>query len=106
MVPEQNLAFAVLSNGGGMAKVWRPIYARVLRDLAGLEIPSEAVPDPAATVPDISRFIGRYSNNAEDSVVRVDETGRIFIDAVPKGIAADLGEQPKTSRCYRTPATV
>ena len=33
MVPESNLAIAVLANGGNMHNVWREIYARVLRDL-------------------------------------------------------------------------
>ena len=96
MVPERNLAIAVLANGGNMRNVWREIYARVLRDLAGLETPPEAVPDPAATMPDASRFAGKYSGEAEDNVVRVDEDGRVFIDSVPKGTSAELGGQPET----------
>jgi hypothetical protein len=32
----------------------------------------------------------------EDNLVRVDEDGRIFLDYVPKGINAELGEQPET----------
>jgi hypothetical protein len=68
----------------------------VLRDLAGLETPPEAVPDPAATMPDTSRFAGKYSSEAEDNLVRVDEDGRVFIDSVPKGINAELGGQPET----------
>jgi hypothetical protein len=67
-----------------MGNVWREIYARVLRDLAGLATPPEAVPDPAATMPDTSRFAGQYSSEAEDNVVRVDEDGRVFIDNVPQ----------------------
>ena len=84
LVPERNLAIAVLANGGNMRDVWREIYARDLRDLAGLETPPEAVPDPAATMPDTSRFAGKYSSQAEDNVVRVDEDGRVFINAGPQ----------------------
>jgi hypothetical protein len=96
MAPEHGLAIAVLANGGNMGNVWREIYARVLHDLTGLDAPPEAVPDPAATIPDTSRFVGKYSNAAEDNLVRVDEDGRVFLDYVPKGISAELGEQPET----------
>jgi CubicO group peptidase (beta-lactamase class C family) len=96
MVPERNLAIAVLANGGNMDNVWREIYARVLRDLAGLEAPPEAVPDPAVTMPDASRFAGKYSGETEDNVVRADEDGHVFLDSVPKGISAELGAQPET----------
>ena len=96
LVPARSLAIAVLANGGNMSAAWRAIYARVLRDLAGLETPPEAVPDPAATMPDTSRLAGTYSSEAEDNVVRVDADGRVFIDSSPKGISAELGGQPET----------
>jgi CubicO group peptidase (beta-lactamase class C family) len=96
MVPEHNLAVVVLTNGGNPGNVWRDVYARVLQDLAGLQAPPEAIPDPAATRPDTSRFVGRYINAAEESIVRVDEDGRVFVDYIPKGISAELGEQPET----------
>lgn len=96
MAPEHNLAIALLANGGNMGNVWRPIYSRVLRDLAGLTAPREAVPDPSASTPDLSRFVGKYSNAAEDCLVRVDEGGRIMIDFTPKGLGAELGGQPET----------
>jgi hypothetical protein len=102
MAPERNLAIAVRANGGNMGNVGQEIYARVLRDLAGLETPPEAVPDPAATMPDTSRFAGKYSSEAEDNVVRVDEDGRVFIDSAPRGISAELGGQPETMDERRT----
>lgn len=96
MVPEHGLAIAVLTNGGNPNNVWRAIHARVLRDLAGLEAPAEAVPDPAAAMPEISRFLGTYSNAAEDNTLRVAEDGRVLLDYIPRGISAELGEQPET----------
>ena len=47
-------------------------------------------------MPDTSRFAGKYSSEAEDNVVRVDEDGRVFIDSAPRGISAELGGQPET----------
>ena len=96
MVPELGLAFAVLTNGGNMRLVWRDIFARILRDLAGLEAPPEPVPDPAAQLPDVSRFLGRYTSAAEENIVRQDETGQVFIDYIPRGISAELGGQPES----------
>jgi CubicO group peptidase (beta-lactamase class C family) len=96
IVPEHKLALAVLTNGGNAANVCREIYARVLRDLAGLVAPPALVPNPAAATPDISRFVGRYASVAEETVVRADEDGRVFIDYIPKGIAVELGEKPET----------
>ena len=94
--PEHGLAVAVLTNGGNSSSVWREIFARVLGDLAGLEAPADVVPDPTATMPDPAPFLGTYANAGEESTVRVDEAGRVFIDYVPKGISAELGEQPET----------
>jgi len=96
MVPEHDLAIAVLANGGNMGNVWHEIYARVLHDLTGLDAPPEAVPDPTATMPDTSRFVGRYTNAGEDNFIRVDEDGRVFLDYAAKGINAELGEQPES----------
>lgn len=95
-MPEHGLAIAVLTNGGNMGNLWRAIYGRVLRDLAGLEAPPEVVPDPTATMPDTSRFLGRYANAAEENVIRADEDGRVFLDFVPKGISVELGELEET----------
>jgi CubicO group peptidase (beta-lactamase class C family) len=96
IVPEQKLALAVLTNGGNANNVWREVYARVLRDLAGLVAPPALAPDPAASTPDTSRFVGRYAGAAEENVVRVDADGRVFIDFIPKGISVELGEHEET----------
>jgi CubicO group peptidase (beta-lactamase class C family) len=107
MAPERNLAIAVRANGGNMGNVGQEIYARVLRDLAGLETPPEAVPDPAATMPDTSRFAGKYSSEAEDNVVRVDEDGRVFIDSAPGASVRNSADsrRPWTSGAHVTCTT-
>lgn len=94
--PEHDTAIAVLTNGGDSTGLWRQIAGRVLLELTGLELPPEPVPDPTATVPDVSRFIGKYANASEDSEIRVGEDGRVFLDSVPKGISAELGYLPRT----------
>ncbi|HET9168674.1 MAG TPA: serine hydrolase domain-containing protein [Actinospica sp.] len=95
-VPEQSLAIAVLTNGGNAPNVWRAILERVLRDLAGLTAPPEPVPDPTAAKADYRRFVGRYSAEGEDDVMRMDEDGRVFLDYIPTGVSLELGELPES----------
>ena len=96
IAPEHNLAVALLANGGNTGNVWREIYDHVLRELTGLEAPPEPVPHPTTAKPETFRFVGKYSNAGEDSVVRVDRDGGVFIDYFPKCTSAELGEQSET----------
>ncbi len=44
---------------------------------------------------DASRYVGTYSAQVVDLVVSQEADGRIWLDQIPKGIFAEMGEQPE-----------
>jgi len=96
VVPDRNVAVAVLTNGGNPMPLYTEIAGTVLRELAGVELPALPVPADEPPAVDASRYLGTYASSVADQVVRQDADGRIWLDRTPKGILADIGEQPKT----------
>lgn len=90
-VPGHDIAVAVLTNGGDAIALYAEIVGRVLRDLAGIELPPLPVPDPAAPRVDASRYVGTYASSVADTVVSQDADGRIWAERTPKGIFAEIG---------------
>jgi len=89
-VPGRDVAVAVLTNGGNPFPLYREIVGRVLRDLAGIDLPAEPEPDPAAPPVDAARYVGRYSSDVAETVVSQDDEGRLWIERTPKGELAEL----------------
>ncbi|MBN9620283.1 MAG: serine hydrolase, partial [Actinobacteria bacterium] len=87
----------VLVNGGPARPVFRAIGARVLRELAGVELPPAPVPDPSPAPFDASRVVGTYRSSMAETVVDRDDAGRVWLEQTPTPVAAGLGDQP-----YRT----
>lgn len=85
------MAVAILTNGGRPFAVYSEIVGRVLRELAGIQVPP--LPVPAADRPpvDAARFVGTYSSTVSDTVVSQDADGRVWVEQTPKGIFAELG---------------
>ncbi|WP_328326611.1 beta-lactamase family protein [Kribbella sp. NBC_00382] len=95
VVPEHGLAVTVLTNGGDTIELYKAVVSHVVKELAGLELPALPTP-PATPVPiNADRFVGTYSCEAMDLVVRQDEDGRVWLDQLPKGIFAELGPTPE-----------
>lgn len=96
MVPGQDVAVALLTNGGNPYALYTEIFGTVLRELAGVEL--SPMPTPAADSPavDASRYVGTYTSSMIDSVVSVDDDGRIWLERTPKGVAVEVGEKPET----------
>jgi CubicO group peptidase (beta-lactamase class C family) len=90
VVPGRDVAVAVLTNGGNPFPLYREIVGRVLRDLAGIDLPPDPVPDPGAPAVDATRYVGRYVSDVADTVVRQDDDGRLWIERTPKGELAEL----------------
>jgi hypothetical protein len=44
---------------------------------------------------DASRYVGTYSTEVVDMIVSQEEDGRIWLDMIPKGLFAEMGEQPE-----------
>ena len=96
LVPGRDVAVAVLTNGGNPFPLYRTIVGRVLHDLAGIDLPAEPEPDPAAPPVDAARYVGRYSSDVAETVVSQDDDGALWIERTPKGELAELvGHQEK-----------
>ncbi|CAM5417234.1 serine hydrolase [Streptomyces spiroverticillatus] len=91
VVPGQDVAVAVLTNGGDPLALYTEIVGRVLRELAGVELPALPVPDLAAPRVNASRYVGTYTSSAADTEVSQDAEGRIWAERRPKGVFARLG---------------
>jgi CubicO group peptidase (beta-lactamase class C family) len=94
-VPDKGVALALLTNGGDTFALYREIAAHVLRELCGITLPPLPRPPAAPQRIDASRYVGTYSMAVLDMTVSQDEDGRIWLDQVPKGIIAEMGEQPE-----------
>ena len=92
-VPDAGLAVALLTNGGDVFALYRDLVGPVVADLGGTRIPTLPTP-PAEPEPiDARRYVGTYSAEVLDLVVTQDDDGRIWMETVPKGVFAELGEE-------------
>ena len=103
LVPSRGIAVAVLANGGDAKPVFAEIADRVLEEFAGIapaEPPRPAADpanDPAPLPADPERFTGRYASSTAITEVRIDVDGRLWLERVPVGIVAELGDLPYRS---------
>lgn len=99
LVPSRGIAVAVLANGGDAKPVFAEIADRVLEEFAGIapaEPPRPGVgPVPLPAHPE--RFTGRYASSTAITEVRLDVDGRLWLERVPVGIVAELGDLPYRS---------
>jgi CubicO group peptidase (beta-lactamase class C family) len=93
VVPERDVAVALLTNGGNPVPLYTEIVGRVMRELADVELP--ALPSPEGTAPpqDASRYLGTYSSPVWDTTVTRDDEGRVWMQRVPKGLRIEMGER-------------
>ncbi len=85
--PTRDVVLAILTNGGNPKPLMKEISGWVL------EPPEEPVPDPAARV-NVTRHVGTYVSDTSETTVSQDDAGRVWLDRVPLGIAAEVGDEP------------
>ncbi len=93
VVPERDVAIALLTNGGNPGAVYDEIFGDLLRELAGVELPTQPTPPAEPAQVDARRYLGTYASEITELTVSQDESGRIWLDETPKGIAAEFGRQ-------------
>ncbi|HEX9336480.1 MAG TPA: serine hydrolase domain-containing protein [Pseudonocardiaceae bacterium] len=93
MVPDRDVAVALLTNGGDTARLCHDVVGHVLAELAGVELPALPVPPVDPPHIDASRYVGTYSSRLSDLAVAQDEDGRIWLTVTPKGLSLELGHK-------------
>lgn len=79
MLPDHDLAVAVLSNGGDVGPVERQIFAHVLRELASIEpFPEFTPPTHPRTVDNPARYIGAYRTPLRHLDIETDSDQRLW----------------------------
>jgi CubicO group peptidase (beta-lactamase class C family) len=90
MVPDREVAIALLTNGGDAIGVYYEIYSHLLRELAGIELPARPRPPAQPQRIDAKRYIGTYACDVARLTVSQDEDGRIWLEHIPQGALAEL----------------
>ncbi len=93
LLPEEGLAVAVLANGGSPHPLFAALVDEVLHEVAGLGPKPAPMPTGAAPA-DASRYVGRYESSTAITTISRSDDGRLWLDRVPHGVVADLGDLP------------
>jgi hypothetical protein len=97
IVPGQNLAIALLTNGGNPIAVYFEVYRHLLKALADIDLPATPVPPANPERIDAARYAGTYANSVGKTEISQDGDGRIWMTETPLGELAELiGEVEKT----------
>jgi CubicO group peptidase (beta-lactamase class C family) len=95
IVPEANLAVALLTNGGDVVSLYRDVVGHVLEALTGVGLPALPMPPAEPRRIDAARYVGTYSAEVYDLTVSQDDDGRIWLEQTPKGAFAEMGGKPE-----------
>jgi hypothetical protein len=97
IVPGQDVAIALLTNGGNPIAVYFEVFRHLLKELADIDLPATPVPPAAPRRFDASRYVGTYANSIGKTEISQDDDGRVWMTDTPLGELAELiGEVEKT----------
>ncbi|MCF6468387.1 beta-lactamase family protein [Nonomuraea sp. MG754425] len=85
LLPERDLAVALLTNGGHGVALHHELLGHVLDELAGIELPALPVPRPG--VIDATRYLGSYGNSSTNVTISQDDDGAIWAEQASTGSA-------------------
>jgi CubicO group peptidase (beta-lactamase class C family) len=97
IVPDRGVVVAVNANGGAAGALLDDLLTEVFAEVAGVRVPQRTLPpaEPVPFTPD--GYLGRFSGPLVTYEVAAADGG-LDITTIPKGFAADVGEQPKTAQ--------
>lgn len=87
ILPEKNLAVALLTNGGDAAGLYRAVFGEIFSDLAKVREPG--LPEPAEKQPELTSFVGIYENMINRIELSV-KKGQLRIEGTHKDTQASL----------------
>lgn len=104
LAPDAGVAVVLLTNGGDGAGLFHDVADELLRDLAGVGLPTPPRPpaSDASEIPDasdgsaVAGFLGVYANSTVEMEVSRDESGRLWLEQRPTPELLALGAEPST----------
>ncbi|USX55144.1 serine hydrolase [Lentzea sp. HUAS12] len=93
LLPEQDLAVTLLTNGEGARELYLELYREIFAELADVVMPRPLVPATEPPAVDGSRYVGRYERASITLDVSEGETG-LVLDVTPTGPLAGLFPKP------------
>jgi CubicO group peptidase (beta-lactamase class C family) len=97
IVPGQDVAIALLTNGGNPIAVYFEVFRHLLKELAGIDLPATPVPPAVPRRFDATKYAGTYANSMGKTEITQDDDGRVWMTETPLGELAELiGEVEKT----------
>jgi len=89
ILPEQEFAVALLTNGGDARGLYQDLYAEIFADLAGVSMPAPFAPPENPPSIDLQPYVGTYSRASVDEVFELRD-GRLVLTTTPTGAMAEL----------------
>lgn len=89
IVPEDDLAIALLTNGGDARGLYDELMAPLLKNLARIDLPGVPEVDDALTARQsarLDRYVGRYANISGVTEISARQ-GRLYVEVTPTDIA-------------------
>ncbi|SEQ17068.1 serine hydrolase [Lentzea albida] len=93
LLPEQDLAVTLLTNGEGARELYLELYREIFAELADVVMPRPLVPAAEPPAVDGSRYVGRYERASITLDVSEGENG-LVLDVTPTGPLAGLFPKP------------
>ena len=96
VLPEEDLAIALLTNGGDAGGLYAELFGTLLEGLAKVEMPETPAIDEGLNdrlAGSLDRYVGRYQNMAGITEVSA-RAGRLYMAIEPIGIGAPLPKSP------------
>ncbi|PSM38964.1 serine hydrolase [Streptomyces dioscori] len=93
VLPEQDLAVTLLTNGGAAKDLYRDLFGEIFADLAGVALPEPPRPPAEPVSVDAGRYLGRYER-AGTRIDGIDGTDGLRLRYTTTGPLADLVPEP------------
>jgi CubicO group peptidase (beta-lactamase class C family) len=93
VVPDAGVAIALLTNGGNVMALFRDVFAPLLAETAGVDLPAELAPPETPLPVDASSYAGVYER--EGASIRVEPRGEgIVAIQTTTGLGSEMTPEP------------
>ena len=93
VVPDAGVAVVLLTNGGNPIALFRELFGELLAELAGVEVPAQAVPPEPPLPVDPSPYLGVYEREGASIRVSARDGGIVAVQTVT-GLGSELTPEP------------